>query len=536
MNSRTLHAAPEALSVGSSIAEFRILRVLGSGGFGIVYLAHDESLGRQVAVKEYLPAIWAGRGLGGRVTLRNSAFADVFSVGLSSFVNEARLLAMFDHPSLVKVHRFWEAHGTAYMVMPYYEGASLRQVRESLSVPLDEAWLRHLLDGLLGALEVMHDASVFHRDVAPDNILVLPTGVPVLLDFGAARYVSGGQTRVLTAILKPSYAPIEQYAGDAEVRQGPWTDIYATAATLHYCLTGKAPPTAAARAVHDTQRPLHQREDFGAMAAGPPYDRMWLEALDWGLAVMPRERPQTIEQWREALAVRSPISVARTAAGTETGPRIAASVHTASEGHFAATELHARMREPATAGSSVARFRATFFDANVARDTPARQGVRAAPAVTPGWRASAWPWVVPRLAAVALAGGLWSLPASGPTLTPTHSPPMVLAPAAAGWSRMANPVLPPAQPGFAPQVFAPADTSAPITVKKHQAKLAGPKVGGSPTAKDGKPPALSLPRQICDQPAWLSRLNCMRIQCATPTWERHPHCANWKVFALRGSS
>jgi len=456
-------AAPEALLAGSTHSEFKILRVLGSGGFGIVYLAHDESLGRLVALKEYLPVSLAGRGPDGQVQVRSSSFADTFAAGLSSFVNEAQLLARFDHPSLVKVHRFWQANGTAYMVMPYYEGVTLRQVRESMSVPPDEAWLHRLLDSLLGALEVMHDASVFHRDVAPDNILVLPSGVPVLLDFGAARHVLAGQTQVLTAILKPSYAPIEQYAGASEFRQGPWTDIYATAATLHYCLTGKAPSTSAARTVHDTQRPLHQREEFCATTSSQPYDKKWLEALDWALTVMPQGRPQNIAEWREALAGRLPVP----SASSSTGPIIVAPVRTTSDANFPATELHARTQFPATVASTAALFQATLLDA---RDSPGvgpRQDALSTSAAqatdvpgsgpdeagvggsaprpktmsphpaAPRSRVIAWPWAIAGLATVALGGGLWSLLASNPM--PTPAAPLSAAAAAAARSGRADP-------------------------------------------------------------------------------------------------
>ena len=554
-------AASEALPAGSTLSEFKILRVLGSGGFGIVYLAHDESLGRLVALKEYLPVSLAGRGIDGQVQVRSSSFADTFAAGLSSFVNEAQLLARFDHPSLVKVHRFWQANATAYMVMPYYEGVTLRQVRESMSVPPDEAWLRRLLDSLLGALEVMHDASVFHRDVAPDNILMLPSGVPVLLDFGAARHALAGQTQVLTAILKPSYAPIEQYAGVSEFRQGPWTDIYATAATLHYCLTGKAPSTSAARTVHDTQRPLHQREEFCATTSDRPYDEKWLEALDWGLTVMPQGRPQSIAEWREALAGRLPVP----SATSSTGPIIAAPVRTTSGEHFPATQLHARTQFPATVASTATQFEATRLDARDSPGVDPRQGAvstsaaQAAhvpvsgpdeagvdgPAPTPETtsphaaaprsRVVPWPWAIAGFAAVVFSGGLWSLLATHPAPTSAAAP-LSTATAAAARSGGADPGPRPARPGAAPTGIA--REPAPVPVKKDRAAVAGAGPDGSRTPAAVKPPAPSSPRQICGDPdrAWLSRLNCMRITCTTPKWERHPQCANWQLLAQPGNS
>ncbi len=295
-----------ALPAGRRLLQFEIQRVIGSGGFGIVYLAVDHSLERLVAIKEYLPAMFAARGADGRVTLRGARHAATFDAGLRSFVNEARLLARFDHPSLVKVHHFWEADGTAYMVMPWYQGATLRQVRLSMDGPPDEVWARRILDGLLGALEVVHAASVVHRDVAPDNIVLLPDGRPVLLDFGSARHVLAGDTKTITAVVKPAYAPIEQYACATEFRPGPWTDVYAAAATLHWCLLGEAPPTAAARSMHDLYRPLAARPELRDPPHGKPYDVRWLAALDWALQVKPEARPQGIAEWREALGRPSP--------------------------------------------------------------------------------------------------------------------------------------------------------------------------------------------------------------------------------------
>ena len=151
--------------MGARVAEFEIRGVLGSGGFGIVYLAWDHALEREVAVKEYMPSTLAGRGGDLSVSVRSNSMADTFALGLRSFVNEARLLARFDHPSLVKVYRFWEDNGTAYMVMPHYAGRTLRQARQGMVVPPGEAACRRVLDALLSALETLHREGVFHRDI-----------------------------------------------------------------------------------------------------------------------------------------------------------------------------------------------------------------------------------------------------------------------------------------------------------------------------------------------------------------------------------
>jgi len=288
----------DALPIGARLAEFDIRQVIGAGGFGIVYRAWDEALQRDVALKEYMPVSLAGRGASERVTLRSRMHEETFALGLQSFVNEARLLARFDHPALVKVFRFWEANGTAYMAMPLYKGRTLRQLRKALpAATFDDAWMRRLIDPLLGALEVMHDADVYHRDIAPDNILWCDDGRPVLLDFGAARLVLADRTQNVTAILKPQFAPIEQYAETQAMRQGPWTDLYALAGTCFFMLTGRAPLPATARVMGDEQESL--------MRLLPPgCSPRLLQVLDWAMAVRPQDRPQSVAQFRDALAGR----------------------------------------------------------------------------------------------------------------------------------------------------------------------------------------------------------------------------------------
>ncbi len=284
----------DALPPGTRFGEFEILRVLGVGGFGIVYLANDHSLEREVALKEYMPASLAARGAGPQITVRSSSFAETYAIGLRSFVNEARLLARFDHPSLVKVYRFWEDNATAYMVMPYLQGVTLRDTRRRMAHPPDEPWIRSVISPILSALELLHREGVYHRDIAPDNILLPHDGPPVLLDFGAARRVISDRTQSLTAILKPSYAPIEQYAEMTQLRQGPWTDLYALGAVIHYLLFGAPPAPATARAVQDDVDAIENR-------IVPGVSPRFLEAVSWMLSVRPNQRPQSGEQLRAVL-------------------------------------------------------------------------------------------------------------------------------------------------------------------------------------------------------------------------------------------
>jgi serine/threonine protein kinase len=290
-----LPEASDALPVGARVGEFEILEVIGVGGFGIVYRAREPALEREVALKEYMPMGMVGRGPDGRVTLRSRSHEADFTLGLRSFVNEARLLARFDHPALVKVHRFWEANGTAYMAMPFYKAQTLRQRRQDMgSQPPTQAWLMSMVEPLIGALAEMHRADVYHRDIAPDNILWCADNRPVLLDFGAARHVLADRTQALTAILKPQFAPIEQYADARAMRQGPWTDIFALASTCYFMLTGRPPLPATARILGDDLMPL-------AQLAPPGFAAHVLATLDWAMAVRPQDRPQSVTALWDAL-------------------------------------------------------------------------------------------------------------------------------------------------------------------------------------------------------------------------------------------
>ena len=288
---------------GTRLAEFEIVDLIGEGGFGIVYLAYDHSLARHVAIKEYMPSGMASRTHTLQVSVRSNDLAAVFKAGLRSFINEARLLAQFDSPALVKVFRFWEGNNTAYMVMPFYEGITLKKAYKEHKIVPTEEWIRMFLFNLCGALEMIHRARCYHRDIAPDNILVLPEGQPLLLDFGAARQVINERTQGPTAILKPGFAPIEQYANIADLKQGPWTDVYALAAVVYYLITGKAPLPAVARYVRDEMQSARE-------AGRKRYSAGFLAAIDRALAVRPDQRFQSIAELRSAMGIDG--DVART--------------------------------------------------------------------------------------------------------------------------------------------------------------------------------------------------------------------------------
>ncbi len=321
-------ALPPELPVGTRLGEFEITAMVGIGGFGIVYRAIDHSLGREVALKEYLPTSLASRNRQQGVTVTAARYRDSFQLGLRSFVNEAKILAKFDHPSLAKVHRFWEANGTAYMAMTFYHGRTLRQALEAMPGHAPMEWLRQLLGNLLDALEILHRDNYLHRDVAPDNILLLESGRPILLDLGAARLVLQDSQQALTVILKPGYAPPEQYAAGPSMQQGPWTDLYALAAVAYYAITGKSPMPSIGRMVHDGLTPL------GTLAPAG-YDAAFLEAIDRALSIQPAQRPQNAAEMRSALG----LDAARAHDGPPVFATLQPSAPVAAEVAVAATEI-----------------------------------------------------------------------------------------------------------------------------------------------------------------------------------------------------
>lgn len=299
----------DALLPGTQLAEFEIQALLGVGGFGMVYKAFDHSLRRAVAIKEYMPSALAGRAQGQALWVRSSADQDAFQAGLNSFVTEARLLAQFDHPSLVKVFRFWEANNTAYMVMPLYSGMTLKQARALMSTPPSEMWLRKVLWSVLDALRVLHDSSTLHRDISPDNIFLQDCGPPVLLDLGAARHAINDHGHRHTAVLKVNYAPIEQYAeGDAQLRQGPWSDLYSLAAVVHGCLCNDVPLPATLRSIRDRMVSFSRVAKTVRRQFGVSYSAPFVTAITQALSVRPADRPQSIDAFLLTMQMTAPLA------------------------------------------------------------------------------------------------------------------------------------------------------------------------------------------------------------------------------------
>lgn len=235
-----------ALPAGTVVQGFEILSVLGAGGFGVTYLARDPQLGQLRAIKEFYPRELVEREQGRVVTVRCEEERPSFAAGLRSFLSEARIGASLDHPGIARVLAFFEANGTGYVVMPFYEGSTLQQQLQTRSGPSTPEEVLETLLPVLDALEYVHGRGLIHRDIKPANIYLRAVGGPLLIDFGAARMASRG-TRPLTAILTPGYAPPEQYLPEAP--QGAFTDLYAVGAVMYRMLSGIEPKDAYTRSV-----------------------------------------------------------------------------------------------------------------------------------------------------------------------------------------------------------------------------------------------------------------------------------------------
>ncbi|UYN96584.1 MAG: protein kinase [Enhydrobacter sp.] len=288
-----------ALPVGARVGRYEITAILGQGGFGITYRARDEQLGREVAIKEYLPSALAVRQDGSTVLPRSTKVAEDFGWGRERFVSEGRTLAsLHDAPGIVRVFDFMEMNGTAYIVMELVRGDTLEGLLKQKG-KLSPGEVEFILGPLLDGLEKVHETGFLHRDIKPANILLRPDGKPTLIDFGASRAAMAGRTTAMTAIFTPGYAAAEQFTS---ARQGPWTDIYGLSATLYHAITGAAPPSAFDRMLDDEYKPLTSLAPPAIQAGFKPG---LLIGIDSGLAVRASERPQSIAGWRPLLTQAS---------------------------------------------------------------------------------------------------------------------------------------------------------------------------------------------------------------------------------------
>lgn len=299
-----------ALPAGTRIESYEIASVLGVGGFGITYKGYDHSLHCDVAIKEYLPSGLALRTADGATVIpKSSGDKKYYEYGLQRFLEEARILAKFKERSIVRVSRFLESNGTAYLVMDYEDGESLAEYLQKSGV-LTEAEILDIMLPILDGLSAVHAKDFLHRDIKPGNIYLRKKGPPVLLDFGAARQAFGEQTRALTGMVTPGYAPFEQY--NSRSKQGPWTDLYAIGATIYHGVTGKAPvesPDRIAALQEQETDPLKAAVEVGHGR----YRAEFLKVVDWMLSASPKDRPQHVEQVLERLRAlgKPPVTAGR---------------------------------------------------------------------------------------------------------------------------------------------------------------------------------------------------------------------------------
>ncbi len=275
------------------LGDYIVDNILGAGGFGITYLAYHALTNEPVAIKEYYPRSAAYRDEAGQVWINERKNEELFNRGLKGFWDEAETLARFRHPHIVKVLQRLLANGTAYIVLEYVEGISLEQWSiEARRRPAQDQ-LDTFMAALLDALETIHRAQFLHRDIAPKNILLQHDGMPVLIDFGAARALD--PSRDMTTILTPGYAPYEQYPPPSQ-RQGPWTDIYSLAASLYRVLTNRPPADAITRKITNDSQYVSLANHLRG-----EYRRQFLEGIDWGLQFNASDRPQNVAAWRSSL-------------------------------------------------------------------------------------------------------------------------------------------------------------------------------------------------------------------------------------------
>jgi len=282
------------------LSDYKIESVLGQGTFGITYLAIDVMLNRKFAIKEYYPREFAYRDESNKIKASGSKEdIETFKWGLERFLEEARILARFVEPNIVAVRRFFEANGTAYLVMDYCEGVALDEFIK-VNGPLNKNQVDKILFPLLDGLEKVHKSNFLHRDIKPANIFIRADGSPVLLDFGAARQEIFSHSKSITSIATPGYAAFEQYSSNGN--QGPWTDIYGLAATMYRAITGRKPNDSPERMLTDKLEPL-----FTKYRGSLPDS--YLISLDKAMSLRPEARPQTIKIWREEFNFTNPIVI-----------------------------------------------------------------------------------------------------------------------------------------------------------------------------------------------------------------------------------
>lgn len=292
------------LPPGTRIDQYVVTGILGRGGFGITYLIRDEMLNKEFALKEFFPEDLVRRDGRSLKFLSKANAEEDYRWGLRKFFDEARLLAQFNHANIIGVRRVFEANDTAYMVLDLVRGMTFEKWLRGLDSRPTQDELDLVAGPLLSALALVHENRTWHLDISPENIMIRGAdGSPILLDFGASRFEIKQHSQLVSALVfKSGYSAPEQYTSNAD-RYGPWTDIYAFAATLYRAVTGERPMEATSRQLSDDLPPASR-------AAAGHYRAGFLAAIDEGLRLSPHGRPQSVEEWRPMLLGGSEVVVA----------------------------------------------------------------------------------------------------------------------------------------------------------------------------------------------------------------------------------
>ncbi len=287
-----------ALPKDTMLQEYKIESVLGAGTFGMTYLAVDTHLENRVVIKEYLPNDLAVRKESSTVVPKTHSDAENFQWGLDRFLQEAKVLAKFNHPNIVKISRFFHTNDTAYFIMNYEEGQDLDEYLKQCSYNLSEEEIYNIIMPILDGLREVHSTEFLHRDIKPGNIFIRKSGSPMLIDFGASRFAMGAKSKSLSVVLTEGYAPKEQYSSTS--KQGAYTDIYAIGAVMYKMATGKVPPESSARAdaiTDDEPDPYQRIQDMENISYGDNFKK----AVDWALEFRGKDRPQSVRELQDVL-------------------------------------------------------------------------------------------------------------------------------------------------------------------------------------------------------------------------------------------
>jgi serine/threonine protein kinase len=287
-----------SLDEGHLLHWYEIIKVIGRGGFGITYLAHDTNLDRNVAIKEFMPEEFASRDSDSTVHPKTGEHKKLYKWGLERFVAEARTLAKFNHPNIVRVQSVFEENNTAYMVMEYAQGRDLSKVYKKEPKFSEERLLDTFIP-IIDGLSLVHNAGFIHRDIKPANIYICDNNSPILLDFGSARQSIGGKTKALTSLVTFGYAPYEQY-NEGSGKQGPWTDIYSLGASIYFGITGTKPVDALFRGGGFLEKGVDTYEPVSVLAKGK-FSENFLLSIDKALMFKIDERPKNILSWADML-------------------------------------------------------------------------------------------------------------------------------------------------------------------------------------------------------------------------------------------